>query len=51
MKKMYGVITTLKSKSGFVWDNEKGMDVTQERRPEWDDLVKVCTRISSVNDV
>ena len=43
MKRMHEHITQLKSKSriGFVWNDDKGMDVMPERQAEWDDLVRV----------
>ena len=43
MKRTHKHITQLKSKSGigFVWDDDKGMDVMPERQAEWDDLVRV----------
>jgi hypothetical protein len=45
VKKIHEAVYDLKSKSGFVWDNEKGMNVTDES-PEhtqqaWAALVKV----------
>jgi hypothetical protein len=39
----------LKSMLGFVWDDEKGMGVTQDRKLEWDELVKVCEHMSSLS--
>ncbi|KAI0270321.1 hypothetical protein BGY98DRAFT_1010345 [Russula aff. rugulosa BPL654] len=40
LKRTYKVVTALKSKSGFVWDDLKGMGVTAEKRPAWDKLVE-----------
>ncbi|KAI0270320.1 hypothetical protein BGY98DRAFT_1100725 [Russula aff. rugulosa BPL654] len=42
LKRTYKVVTALKSlaESGFVWDDVKGMGVTPEKRPAWDELVK-----------
>ena len=42
LKRMYAAVLTLKSKSGFAWDNEKGMDVTPDTEDAWEQLVKVC---------
>jgi hypothetical protein len=56
MKKTYNDIAGLKSKSGmgFTWDDEHGMGVTEERRPEWEDLCKVrehlTCRLSMTSD-
>jgi hypothetical protein len=48
LKTIYRIITALKSISGMVWDNEKGMGVTLDRQSEWDELTKVCNHISSL---
>jgi hypothetical protein len=38
------------AKSGFVWDDVKGMGVTQEKRTAWDKLVEVCAYFKSVDN-
>ena len=49
MKKTYEAVVSLRSKSGFVWDNVKGMDVTEESPEEtkaaWADLVNVSEHV------
>jgi hypothetical protein len=45
----YKVVTALKSKSGFVWDDVRGMGVTPEKRQAWNKLVKVREHISSLS--
>ncbi|KAH9971788.1 hypothetical protein BJV74DRAFT_799095 [Russula compacta] len=40
LKTIYGIVTVLKSISGMVWDDEKGMGVMPDRQSEWDELTK-----------
>ena len=44
MKRDYLTVTALKSKSGFVWNDETGIDVTGLQH-KWDELVRVCEHI------
>jgi hypothetical protein len=50
LKKIYEAVKMLKSKSGFVWDDEKGMNVTPDTEAAWQELVKVCEYVYSVNN-
>ena len=46
------MVVTLKSKSGFAWDDEKDMNMMPDMEEAWEALVKVCeyVRVHSVND-
>ena len=46
---MYIAITVLKSKLGFIWDDENGMNMTQDKQWVWDDMVKVCEHLSNLS--
>jgi hypothetical protein len=41
LKHTYDAVLTLKSKSGFVWDDQKGINVTTDTADAWEELVKV----------
>jgi hypothetical protein len=46
---MYAAITELKSKSGFTWSDEKGMNVNDDMRSVWDELVKIHEHLFSLS--
>jgi hypothetical protein len=52
LKAIHNTINTLKSKSGlgFVWDDAVGMGMKEDddRKPQWDELVRVRERMSTL---
>jgi hypothetical protein len=46
---MLGLVRFLDSMSGFTWSDEKGMGVTDETMQQWNDITKVCRRMSSLS--
>jgi hypothetical protein len=46
---MYAAVTELKLKSGFTWSDKKEMNVNDDMKLAWNELVKVCEHLSSLS--
>jgi hypothetical protein len=46
---MFDAVTQLKAKSGFMWTDEQGMGLKDDKDPVWTALIRVCDYISSLS--
>jgi hypothetical protein len=49
LKKTFDAVIQLKAKSGFMWTDEEGMGLKDDKNVAWTALVRVCDYISSLS--